>query len=145
MINLFGKQLISQIKNDFVRHKIDIAETSKIIIKYKKYSYRQIAENMKLSNYQISYALRNPKKTTSKKLINIYRTLIEMGDPKFQKQEKKYVLIPSWIYPKTGEPIFVNGSQIANLWGIDLNECVLWDFATKEQKETLIPLEVETK
>jgi hypothetical protein len=63
----------------------------------------------------------------------------------FDDREIKYVLHQTWIRPKNAESFFVNGGTVANLYSVDLEDCVLDDFATEEQMEKCVHLRVVAK
>lgn len=135
MIETLGEDNIRSLKRAFVRRKEAVSTRIKTIINEYEMELSK-ASNLterKYTSFQISYYLRNPKETPMWKLLEVL-TLIRSGLSKqFKDRKVKYILHPTWIRDKFDEPIFINGSQVANLHGVSLDECILKRFASDKQ------------
>lgn len=145
MIAIIGEEIYEQAKEDVVDIKTRMAEEAEAIKDEMGYSLKQISDEMRMNNFQVSYYLRNPDRAPASILLTILIRLRNMTDPRFEKREIKYVLHQTWVRPKNADPFFVNGATVASLYSVDLSECVLDVFATDEQNENCVHLEVTSK
>lgn len=144
MINILGQKEYTQLSDSFKEYKRSLADKAEYIKDEYDYSLRAIADNSDSSPYKVSFALRNPETIEAEKILTILTTLYKMTSD-FDDREIKYVLHQTWIRPKNAEPFFVNGGTVANLYSVDLEDCVLDDFATEEQMEKCVHLRVVAK
>lgn len=145
MIAIIGKEQFEQAKEDVVDIKTRMADEAERLRKEAGFTLRQVSYDLRINNFQVSYYLRNPESAPARSLLTILTHLRNMTDTAFKEREVKYILHPTWVRPKNAEPFFVNGGTIASLYSVDLSECILDVFATDEQNENCIHLEVEAK
>lgn len=141
------KAILGVDKYDDFGEKIDsmkeeLAQECELIREEADYSLKQVSDELDITNYQVSYVVRNPKSRPMSDLIKVYTRLRNMTDPNFKDSKVKYVLHPDWVHPKNGEPFFVASATIANLYDVDINQCVVDVSASEEQKENCVHLGV---
>lgn len=146
MIDLIGESEINRLKNEFVAQKKNIADRITQLIEESGHDRSSIAWAIerKYSVFQITRYLNNSIETPIKKLIDLLVTIKSHLNEEFKDRKIKYILHPTWIR-KHNEPVFINGAMVANVYGVDLKECILARFATDEQWVECEHLKVTSK